>query len=187
MAVCWITSIYNNTTKNFNMHSFDTSHDGVLNPIYPLGEPSNDGNILNPNPGGDMGWGNPVTIRAKSRYTLDYAGIPWYYDEKHYKTLEFNNAAIMFYTSYGDQGDNSNFIVFKNKTTGDKIARIKVPNDIGYDIKLSIVINDGEILFSVDNINTTGAVVFEIFQTIAKEWYQSTKEGLGTVLKKVLF
>ncbi|CDL87037.1 hypothetical protein [Xenorhabdus cabanillasii] len=186
MAVCWITSIYNNTNKNFNMHSFDTSNDGVLKPIS-LGKPSNNGKILNPNPGGDMAWGKPVTIRAKSKYTLEFAGIPWFHDEKHYKTLEFNNAAIMFYTSYGDQGDDNNFIVFKNKNTGDKIARIKVPNNTGLDIKLSIVINDGKILFSVDNISTTGAVVFEIFKTIAGEWLKSTKEGLGTVLKKVLF
>jgi hypothetical protein len=95
--------------------------------------------------GVDLGDGQWHQLDGRRTYAAKWCGIPWYFEDSHFKELHFttNPGGLRFFTLY--QRDIGNEIRYENSVTGARVGAQTIPEN-DFDCELSLT-RDGNNLY----------------------------------------
>jgi hypothetical protein len=164
MGVGWIDRIYNNTDLQWQLRSIDDRNNGLV---------KKDG--VRQFDLEDKQW-HPLS--ARTAYTAEWCGIPWYYNGIHYKNMSTDlQNVVEFFTSWRD---GANWIYYTNPQTGMEIGRQQAPKD-DFHCWLRFQ-DDGNYIYIVNDAGNVTETLVQIY-TETKEWVKVLLPVLAELLK----
>lgn len=126
MGIGWIDTIYNNSSSDWTLQSYDDRNNGLITPV--TGGAGSDFNLDGT---------AKCTLKAKTQYRASWCGIPWYFEGRHYKVLKAkDDQGVRFYTT---EVDDRNWIMFQYINTGQVIGKQMVPKGEDFRCELTLL------------------------------------------------
>ncbi len=177
MAIGWIDEIYNNSTRAYALQSIDSSHNGSASKDLAPGE-------LPPPvpwlwPRFDLDDKQFHTIPAKTHWSCQWCGVPWYWNSVHYKVLRSATGTVVKF--YQSQVNGVNSIWFQDANTGRILAKQQVSKSSDYHLHLRF--EDDGVYFDVINDDGTTADFIAQVNDTAKGWVTALAPIIAALLK----
>jgi hypothetical protein len=166
MSVSWITAIYNNTDEAFYMWARDRQHLGVFTNERGTEVGRNDDNAV-------------LTIPPGAAYTADWAGIPWYADEKHYRAIsttrnDRSKALVMWQTIV--EGRDGVALIDGSTMKGIAHIQFGIDADHRYALFIEDVEGNTEISLELRNTNDTSQRIIRLMEAAAGDLYDDLRQ-----------